>query len=78
MTLAIDALQPGRYQPRTRMDPDALAELAESIKAQGLMQPILTRPLGAGRYEIEIAGRRHGARPSLRPLYDPEGARIRA
>jgi ParB family chromosome partitioning protein len=57
MTLAIDALQPGRYQPRTRMDPDALAELAESIKAQGLMQPILTRPLGAGRYEI-LAGER--------------------
>ena len=57
MSLAIDALQPGRYQPRTRMDPDALAELAESIKAQGLMQPILTRPLGAGRYEI-LAGER--------------------
>jgi ParB family chromosome partitioning protein len=55
--LAIDALQPGRYQPRTRMDPQALAELAESIKAQGLMQPILTRPLGAGRYEI-LAGER--------------------
>jgi len=55
--LAIDALQPGRYQPRTRMDPQALAELAESIKVQGLMQPILTRPLGAGRYEI-LAGER--------------------
>jgi len=55
--LAIDVLQPGRYQPRTRMDPQALAELAESIKAQGLMQPILTRPLGAGRYEI-LAGER--------------------
>ncbi len=55
--LAIDALQPGRYQPRTHMDPQALAELAESIKAQGLMQPILTRPLGAGRYEI-LAGER--------------------
>ena len=55
--LAIDALQPGRYQPRTRMDPQALAELAESIKAQGLMQPILVRPLGAGRYEI-LAGER--------------------
>ena len=55
--LAIDALQPGRYQPRTRMDPQALAELAESIKAQGLMQPILARPLGAGRYEI-LAGER--------------------
>jgi len=55
--LAIDELQPGRYQPRTRMDPQALVELAESIKAQGLMQPILARPLGAGRYEI-LAGER--------------------
>ncbi|MBI3044124.1 MAG: ParB/RepB/Spo0J family partition protein [Betaproteobacteria bacterium] len=56
-TLAVDALQPGRYQPRTRIDPEALAELAESIKAQGVMQPILARPLGAGRYEI-VAGER--------------------
>jgi ParB family chromosome partitioning protein len=55
--LALDAMQPGRYQPRTRMDPEALAELAASIKAQGLMQPILVRPLGAGRYEI-LAGER--------------------
>lgn len=55
--LAIDAMQPGRYQPRMRMDPEALAELAASIKAQGLMQPILARPLGAGRYEI-LAGER--------------------
>ena len=46
-SLAIDALQPGRFQPRTRMDQEALAELAESIKAQGVMQPILARPLGA-------------------------------
>lgn len=56
-TLAVDALQPGRYQPRTRMDPAALAELAESIKRQGVMQPILARPLEAGRYEI-VAGER--------------------
>lgn len=56
-TLSIEALQPGRYQPRTRMDQGALAELAESIKAQGVMQPILARPLGAGRYEI-VAGER--------------------
>ena len=39
--LPIDALQPGKYQPRTRMDQEALAELADSIKAQGVMQPIL-------------------------------------
>ena len=55
--LEIDALQPGKYQPRTRMDQDALAELAESIKAQGVMQPILVRPVADGRYEI-IAGER--------------------
>ena len=48
---------PGSYQPRTRMDQEALAELAASIKAQGVMQPILVRPVGAGRYEI-IAGER--------------------
>jgi len=56
-TLSIEALQPGRYQPRTRMDPESLAELAGSIKAQGVMQPILVRPLAAGRYEI-VAGER--------------------
>ncbi|MCC6619526.1 MAG: ParB/RepB/Spo0J family partition protein [Chloroflexi bacterium] len=56
-TVAIDAIQPGRYQPRTRMDQTALAELAASIKAQGLMQPILVRPMAAGGYEI-IAGER--------------------
>jgi ParB family chromosome partitioning protein len=56
-TLAVEALQPGRYQPRQRMDAETLAELAESIKSQGVMQPILARPLGAGRYEI-VAGER--------------------
>ena len=56
-TLKLDLLQPGKYQPRTRMDEGSLYELAESIKAQGVMQPILVRPVGAGRYEI-IAGER--------------------
>ncbi|MDI9331747.1 MAG: ParB/RepB/Spo0J family partition protein [Alphaproteobacteria bacterium] len=60
-TLALDALVPGVYQPRTRMDEGALYELAESIKAQGVMQPILVRPLRdgehAGKFEI-IAGER--------------------
>lgn len=58
--LPISRLQAGKYQPRTRMDEGALNELAESIKAQGIMQPILVRPVasgGAGRYEI-IAGER--------------------
>jgi len=56
-TVALYAIQPGRYQPRTRMDQTALAELADSIRVQGLMQPILVRPIEAGRYEI-IAGER--------------------
>src|SRR5947208_7726043 len=51
-TLRLDQLQPGRFQPRTRMDEGALYELAESIKAQGVMQQVLVRPLaqanGAG------------------------------
>lgn len=56
-TLPIAALQPGKYQPRTHMDPEALEELAASIRTQGLMQPVLVRPLGGDRYEI-IAGER--------------------
>ena len=60
-TLPIGALQPGKYQPRTGMDAGKLAELAESIKAQGLIQPIVVRVIGQrdGRphYEI-IAGER--------------------
>ncbi|CAN5792080.1 ParB/RepB/Spo0J family partition protein [soil metagenome] len=56
-TLKLTQLQPGKYQPRTRMDEGSLYELAESIKAQGVMQPILVRPVGPDRYEI-IAGER--------------------
>lgn len=56
-TLKLTQLQPGKYQPRTRMDEGSLYELAESIKAQGVMQPILVRPVGSGRFEI-IAGER--------------------
>ena len=55
--LLTHALQPGKYQPRTRMDPGSLEELAASIKAQGIMQPIMVRPVGAETYEI-IAGER--------------------
>ena len=56
-TLPVDALQPGKYQPRTHMDQAALEELAASIRSQGLMQPILVRPIGGGKHEI-IAGER--------------------
>jgi ParB family chromosome partitioning protein len=62
-SLAIAKLRPGKYQPRTRMDEGALAELADSIKAQGLLQPILVRPLGdqSDRYEIIAGERRYRA-----------------
>jgi ParB family transcriptional regulator, chromosome partitioning protein len=60
-TLKLKQLRAGKYQPRTRMDEGSLYELAESIKSQGVMQPILVRPVGAGDgaggYEI-IAGER--------------------
>ncbi len=55
--LAVGMLRPGRFQPRTRMDPQSIAELADSIKAQGVIQPILVRPVDGGKYEI-IAGER--------------------
>ena len=56
--LPLDVIQPGRYQPRSAMDPDKLEELAESIRAQGLVQPVVVRPLAKpGTYEL-IAGER--------------------
>ncbi|WP_417068937.1 ParB/RepB/Spo0J family partition protein [Niveibacterium terrae] len=55
--LAVSELQPGKYQPRTRMDAGSLEELAASIRSQGVMSPILVRPIGGGRHEI-IAGER--------------------
>lgn len=56
-SLRLAALQPGRYQPRTRMDESSLQELAASIRTHGLMQPLVVRPLDSGRWEI-IAGER--------------------
>jgi ParB family chromosome partitioning protein len=56
-TLAIDRIQPGKYQPRTQMDNAALEDLAASIREHGVMQPILVRPLDGGRFEI-VAGER--------------------
>ncbi|MGN5593945.1 ParB/RepB/Spo0J family partition protein [Stutzerimonas nitrititolerans] len=55
--LPLDLIQRGKYQPRRDIDPVTLEELAQSIKAQGVMQPIVVRPVGGGRYEI-IAGER--------------------
>jgi ParB family chromosome partitioning protein len=56
-TLPVGAIRPGKYQPRTRMDEQALNDLAASIRAQGLMQPLLVRPVGRETYEL-IAGER--------------------
>lgn len=55
--LPVGLLKPGRFQPRTRMDPESIADLADSIKAQGVIQPILVRPVENGNFEI-IAGER--------------------
>ncbi|MEO0442395.1 MAG: ParB/RepB/Spo0J family partition protein [Pseudomonadota bacterium] len=55
--IPVDLIQRGKYQPRRDMHPDALEELADSIKAQGVMQPIVIRPINRDKYEI-IAGER--------------------
>jgi len=73
--LPLDLLQRGRYQPRTDMRPESLQELADSIKAQGVVQPIVVRPLaGAGegasqRYEI-VAGERRWRAAQLAGLHE--------
>lgn len=55
--LPLDLIQRGKYQPRRDMDATALEELAQSIKVQGVLQPIVVRPIGEGRFEI-VAGER--------------------
>ncbi|HEX6551065.1 MAG TPA: ParB/RepB/Spo0J family partition protein [Gammaproteobacteria bacterium] len=55
--IPVDLIQPGKYQPRMNMRQETLQDLADSIKAQGLVQPIVVRPIGERRYEI-IAGER--------------------
>ena len=55
--IALDLIQRGRYQPRRDMDPAALQELADSIRQQGVMQPVVVRPLAAEHFEL-IAGER--------------------
>ena len=59
--IARDQLQAGKYQPRSHMDETALAELAHSIRTQGLMQPILVRQIGVDKYEIIAGERRYRA-----------------
>jgi len=68
LDLEISLLQPGKYQPRTNMNQAALVELSESIKSQGIMQPILVRPLVSGTYEI-IAGERRWRAAQLAGLH---------
>jgi ParB family chromosome partitioning protein len=62
-------MQPGKYQPRTQMDEDSLGQLANSIKAQGIMQPILVRPVSGERYEI-VAGERRWRAAQMAGLGD--------
>ena len=66
--LPLDQLRPGKYQPRTKMNPESLRELAESIKAQGVMQPVLVRSVGDG-YEI-IAGERRVRAAAMAGLHE--------
>ena len=66
--LPLDQLRPGKYQPRTRMNPESLRELAESIKAQGVMQPVLVRAVADG-YEI-IAGERRVRAAAIAGLHE--------
>lgn len=65
--IPVDLIQRGRYQPRRDMDPEALKELADSIRQQGVMQPVVVRPVGEGRYEL-IAGERRWRATQLADL----------
>lgn len=67
-TLPLQQLRPGKYQPRTRMNPESLRELAESIKVQGVMQPVLVRPVD-DCYEI-IAGERRVRAAAIAGLHE--------
>jgi ParB family chromosome partitioning protein len=67
--LPVDILQRGVYQPRIDMKADALEELANSIRAQGVVQPIVVRPVGGGKYEI-IAGERRWRATQLAGLHE--------
>ena len=68
-TLPVEFLQRGKYQPRLDMDPDRLQELADSISAQGVVQPIVVRSIDGGRYEI-IAGERRWRAAQLAGLHE--------
>jgi ParB family chromosome partitioning protein len=67
--LPLDVIRPGRYQPRSVFDEEKLGELADSIRAQGIVQPIVVRPLGAGQYEL-IAGERRWRAAQIAEIND--------
>ncbi|HFC93317.1 MAG TPA: ParB/RepB/Spo0J family partition protein [Leucothrix mucor] len=67
--LPVEKIQKGAYQPRLNIDPDALQELAESIKAQGLVQPVIVRRLDSGMYEL-VAGERRWRAAQIAGLHD--------
>jgi len=71
-TLPVSSIRPGKYQPRSHMDETALAELAASIRSQGLIQPIVVREIGLGDYEL-IAGERRWRASQLAGLTDGTG-----
>ena len=68
-TLPVEQLQRGKYQPRKDIDPEKLQELADSIKAQGVIQPIVVREVNADKYEI-IAGERRWRAAQLAGLHE--------
>ena len=68
-TLGVEQLQRGKYQPRVDMHNDSLEDLADSIRAQGVVQPIVVRPVGNGKYEI-VAGERRWRAAQLAELQD--------
>jgi ParB family chromosome partitioning protein len=68
-TLPIEKMQPGEYQPRTNMDQESLEELAASIRSQGIIQPILVRPIAGEKYEI-IAGERRWRAAQIAQLHE--------
>lgn len=67
--ISVELIQRGTYQPRVHFEPEALQELAESIKAQGVVQPIVVRPISAGRFEL-IAGERRWRATQLAGLQE--------
>lgn len=68
-TLPVDLIGRGRFQPRRDFNPESLQELADSIRAQGVVQPVVVRPVGEGRYEL-IAGERRWRAAQMAELHD--------